>query len=189
MGEEKDGSLYMGNYLSSKQYKKGSFVKPSKGKVHVSYSEGEFVDLNRNTKMKISFHPSGQTHAKTQDRYGEYLWMMKREELYKFKGCKELGFFLPMETINYPIMEKSIDKADVVLPLTQFDHKPYVIDLYLAEKSFDPTILLSPKKGRGILCVWEGMLRLILCAYQTEDTRQKGVYPPNEYWVFKKKTS
>lgn len=176
----------MGSYLSTKQYKTGSFVKPPKGKVHVSYSEGEFVGLNRNTKIKISFHPSGQTHAKTQDRYGDYLWMIKREELHKIKGCKELGSLLPKEAINYPIMEKSIDKADAILPLTQFDHKPFVIDLYLSEKSFDPMKLLSPKKVRSVLCVWENMLRLILCAYQTEETRQKGIFPPNEYWVFKK---
>ena len=83
-------------------------------------------------------------------------------------------------------MEKSLGKGDVILPITQFNHKPFVIDIYLAKKSFNPTKLLSPKVARSVLCFWENIPQLIIFTYQTEETRQKGVFPPNEYWVFKK---
>jgi hypothetical protein len=188
VGEEKDGSLYIGSYLLTNQYKIGSFVKPPKSKIHISYSEGKIFDLKRNSKSKITFHPSGQTHAKTQDKLRERIWMVKREELYKINGCKHLGFFLPKKTENYPIIEKTekkeLDVENVVLPTTIFDQKPFVISLYLAEKSFDPTQLASPKKGKIVLVVWENILQFILVAYQTEETRKEDVFPPKEYWIF-----
>jgi hypothetical protein len=190
IGEEKDGSLYIGSYLSANKYGMGSFVKPPKGNVHVSYSDGKIFDLNRNAKIKISFHPSGQAHVKTQDKLRECLLVVKREELYKIKGCRNLGFFLPKEAVNYPIIEKTRKKdTDVVLSTAIFDQKPFVINLYLAEKSFDPEQLASPKKGKMVFVVWANMLQLILIAYQTEETRKEGVFPPKEYWIIPDRTS
>ena len=188
VGEEKDGSLYIGSYLSTNQYKTGSFVKHPKTKIHVSYSEGKIFDLNRNTKIKIAIHHSGEVHAKTQDKLLEYIWTIKREELYKINRCKHLGFFLPKKTENYPIIEKTEKKepdvSNVVLPTTIFNHKPFVVSLYLAEKSFEPTQLAAHKKGKNVLIVWENLLQFVLLAYQTEETRKEGVFPPKEYWIF-----
>lgn len=184
IGEKKE-SLYIGSYLSTNQYKVGSFVKPPRSKIHVSYSEGKIFDLDRNTKIKISIHPSGEVHAKTQDKQSEYIWTIKRDKLYKINMCKHLGFFLPKETVNYPKIEKNRKQdSDFVLPTQIFNKKPFVVSLYIAEKSFNPNQLASPKKGKIVLVGWENVMQFILLAYQTEETRKKGVFPPKEYWIF-----
>lgn len=186
IGEEKDGSLYAQPYLSVRMYKSGSFVVPSGGKVHISYSDGEFTALNRKTKVKISFHPSGQIHSKTQDIERERLWLIKHEELYKIDDCKQLAVILPKESESYPIIEKDPDEGDIILPSELFDHRPFVIELYLAKKSFDPNALFSKNRGASMIVVWQNKLRLILIAYQTEQTRKQGNFPPKEHWLFKR---
>jgi hypothetical protein len=56
--------------------------------------------------------------------------------------------------------------------------------LYLAEKEFKPTQLVSDKKVKSVLIVWENLLQFILIAYQTEETRKETMFPPKEYWIF-----
>ena len=187
VGEEKDGSLYIGSYLSTNQYKTGSFVKPPKSEIHGSYSEGKTFNLNRHTKLKFSIHPSGELHAKTQDKQLEQIWKINREELYKINGCKQLGIFLPKEIKSYPIIKKTEKKhnvTNIVLPITIFNQKPFAINLHLAEKGFEPKQLAAPKTEKGILVVWENLLQFILLAYQTKEMRNEGVFPPKEYWIF-----
>ena len=56
IGEEKDGSLYIGSYLKTKQYKMGSFLKLPQNNIHVNYADGETFEFDRESKIKISFH-------------------------------------------------------------------------------------------------------------------------------------
>lgn len=184
VGEKKE-SLYVGSYLSTDQYQIGSFVKPPKHEIHVRYSKGKIVDLNRNTTIKITFHPSGEVHAKTQDNKSEYIWTVKREKLFKINGCKHLGFFLPKEAVNYPILRKTRKQdSNFILPTKIFNQKPFVVSLYLAERSFNPKQLISPKMENTVVVGWERVIQFILVAYQTDDIIKEGVFPPKECWVF-----
>jgi len=101
----------------------------------------------------------------------------------------ELATILPRKTTCYPIMDHEPSKSDVVLPIQNFDHHPFVVELYLTKKDFDLKRTVSPKMYCAVLVVFEGYgnwyadRQLGLLAYQTEETRKTGKFPPNEYWL------
>ena len=181
IGEEIDGSIYIGNYLLASKHKDGQFTTPAK----VTYSDEGFTHLDRETTMKISLHPKGRTHVKTQDRENQEIFRIDRDFLYSIEECKELAIFLPKAPDNYPIMDKKMSEGDIIIPLEIFKGKPFVLSLYLAQKDFEPNKLMHVQFETCFLCVWEGIIKFIIRAYQTQDTLKNGIYPPYEYWLFK----
>ena len=190
LGEESDGSIYAESYFSTKQYKTGSFAVPHGGKVHVSYSEGSFRVFNQETKVKASFHPSGEMHVKTQRKKklggGKRLLLIKGEKLEGIRDYRKLITILPKETTCYPIMDKKPTIGDAIVPIQIFDDHPFVVEIYLTEKSFDLKRLISPKMVCCGLVIWENRMQLVFLVYQTEDMRKTNKFPPYEYWLFTK---
>lgn len=188
LGEESDGSIYAESYFSPKQYKTGSFTVPHGGNVHVSYSEGSFRLFNQETKVKASFHPSGETHVKTRRKKnlggGKRLLLIKGEKLESIRDYKKLITILPKETTCYPIMDKKPSIGDAIVPIQIFYDNPFVVEIYLTKKSFDLKRLISPKMVCCWLVNWENRMQLVSLAYQTEDMRKTDKFPPYEYWLF-----
>ena len=115
--------------------------------------------------------------------------LIKQEELGSLKDCENLLTILPKETTCYPIMDKKPTIADVILPIQIFDCHPFVVEIYLAKRSFDLKRIVSPKMVCHELVIWENRMQLGLLAYQTEDTRKTDEFPRYEYWLFRKLNS
>jgi len=171
-----DGSLYIGTSNPKVSAQKGGhFIVPTGESITVKWDDGTKIDPPIPS-PKISFHPSGDIHFKGSK--GFPLKVANSSTLRNLQTFLRICVVIPSDPEKYPSYTKKVSVDDMVIPIDQFEGKPFVVEIVVAPPRSDtqqllkafPELAFAGLTGVGIAAVFESVsMQLTLLLYRKDN--------------------